>query len=73
MNATITYKKIFEILDKYPKKRSKLNKNIKKIFRDEYKRNRSNFYHNSQKAGYIILLKVGKKKSKNFRNRRWIS
>lgn len=43
MNATITYKKIFEILDKYPKKRTKLNKNIKKIFRDEYKRNRSNF------------------------------
>ena len=43
MNTKTSNRKIFELLKKYPKKRAKLNLNLKKIFEDEYKRNRSNF------------------------------
>ena len=36
------YKKILDLIKKYPKRRPTLNKKLKKIFNFEYKKNRTN-------------------------------
>ncbi len=63
MNTKISNKKIFELLKKYPKKRAKLNLNIKKIFEDEYRRNRSNFLSQLSESWLHYSIKGRKEKN----------
>lgn len=58
------YKKILDLIKKYPKRRPALNKKLKKIFNFEYKKNRTNLLSQLSESWLHFSIK-GRKEDLN--------
>ena len=59
-------KDIASLLKKYPKKRRPLSKELKKIFNEEYSKNRANFLSQLSESWMHFAIKGRKSKKKKF-------